>query len=453
VSRTLITNARILALHPGAELFEAASLVLENGVVSELLGDAQPQDAHAERIDARGGLVIPGLVNAHTHAYSALVRGMDPPDHTPDFVALLQNLWWKLDASLTLEDIRASAVLTALDGLRCGVTTVLDHHASYGAIAGSLEAVAAGFEDAGQRAVVCFEVSDRLGTGTAVEALAENARHAATARQLPYRLGSMLGLHASFTLTDDTLERAQAQAREHGLRVHIHVAEDPVDRLPRVATGDGTGIVERLRDFELLQPGAVFAHAVHLAEQELRTLAEHGVVIAHNARSNMNNGVGRADLSLMSRAGVQVALGTDAYGASVMEEARVATLAQRQAPRAGDGSLVAASLLGANPHCVAPWLPGAGRLTPGCPADVVVTDYVPPTPLTADNVWSHLLFGNIELHVRTVFVGGERVLDHGRSTRLEEPEVAAGCRELADALWNRFRVASPRWRTDILGGT
>lgn len=443
--RTLITNARVLSLHPGAALLDSATLVLDNGVVADLVPEPAMQDAHAEYIDAGDALVVPGFVNAHTHAYSALVRGMPEPIAAADFGELLRNLWWKLDFNLSLDDVAASAMLMALDGLRCGVTTVVDHHASYGAVAGSLESVAAGFEALGQRALVCFEVSDRLGADAAAAALEENARHAPEARQLPFRLGSMLGLHASFTLSDDTLARASRVALEHGLRMHIHAAEDRIDRTGEAGTEGDSGVVERLKRFDLLQAGALVAHGVHLSQREMRMLAEHGVVIAHNPRSNMNNGVGRADLAAMWRAGVQVALGTDAYGAGVLQEARVATLAQRQAPRLGDGAVVAESLLHATPHLVAPWLPGAGRLTPGSPADVVVTRYVPPTPMDAENVWSHLLFADIESKVRSVFVAGERVLDEGRSTRIDEIELATRCRTLGAGLWERFRASEPKW--------
>lgn len=450
MSRTLITNARILTLYPGAELLDAASLLLEDGVIVALLDEPEPRDAHAERLDAGGALVLPGLVNAHTHAYSALVRGLQAPIVETDFASLLASLWWKLDACLDLEDVRLSAMWTALEGLRCGVTAVLDHHASFSAIDGSLAAVATGFQAVGQRAVVCFEVSDRLGEENAAAALQENARHAAHARQLPFRLGSMLGLHASFTLSDATLAAAARVAAEHDLRMHIHAAEDRVDRVLQTSADD-TGVVERLRRFDLLQPGAVVAHGVHLGTQELRTLAEQGVVVVHNPRSNMNNGVGRADLTAMTRAGVQVGLGTDAYGAGVLDEARVAVLSQRRTPRAGNGAAVAETLLSANPHLLSSWLPGAGRLGPGSPADVVVTRYVPPTPLDATNAWSHLLFGNVEAQLRSVFVAGERVVDEGRCTRIDEAELALQCRERAAALWERFRAASFTWR-DVMEG-
>ncbi|UCE03949.1 MAG: amidohydrolase family protein, partial [Candidatus Latescibacterota bacterium] len=249
MSRTLITRARILTLHPGAEFIDGGSLVLEDGVVAAILDDPEPQDAHAERIDAAGALVLPGLVNAHTHAYSTLVRGSGVPVEARDFVQLLQSFWWRLDLSLELEDVRLSAALAAVEGLRLGVTTVFDHHASYGCIDGALDAVAAGLELAGQRGVLCFEVSDRRGAHAARAALAENERYAGQARRLPFRLGSMLGLHASFTLADETLAAAEELARRCNLRAHIHAAEDVVDRV--AGARDGSGVVERLERFGL----------------------------------------------------------------------------------------------------------------------------------------------------------------------------------------------------------
>ncbi|UCE02149.1 MAG: amidohydrolase family protein, partial [Candidatus Latescibacterota bacterium] len=191
--------------------------------------------------------------------------------------------------------------------------------------------------------------------------------------------------------------------------------------------------------------GAILAHGVHLSSSELGRLAQHAPVVAHNPRSNMNNAVGRADLRAMIRAGVQVALGTDAYAAGVLAEARAATLLQRQQPRIGDGGGVFECLLQANPHLASSYLAGLGRLLPGSPADVVVTRYLPPTPMHRDNVAAHLTFGEVEAAVRSVFVAGERVVDEGRVTRLDEAELCAAGRERASALWERFGTAAPRW--------
>lgn len=447
--RTLIANARLLTLHPGAVYVEPAALVLDDGIVAAILAEPEPRDAHADRLDAGGALVLPGLINAHTHCYSSLARGLDLPLEPGDFAALLGTLWWRLDACLEPEDIELSATLAAVDGLRLGVTTVFDHHASYGCIDGALERVARGLEAAGARGVLCFEVSDRAGPAAARAALRENVRQAHAGARLPSRLGTMLGLHASFTLSDATLSEAAAVAHAHGLGVHVHIGEDGIDRVPAAASG--TGVVDRLARFGLLAPGALAAHAVHLDPGEIRDLAVLGVAIAHNARSNMNNGVGRADAGAMLRAGAQVVLGTDAYGAGVLAEARVATLVQRQQPRLGGGEVIAECVLHANPSLAAGFLPRLGRLLPGAPADVVVTRYVPPTPCHAANVWAHLLHGDVESQVRTVFVAGERVLDEGRSTRVDEADLRDRCRAQAAQLWERFRRASPRWEAVALG--
>lgn len=449
VPRTVIANARLLTLHPGAVFLEHAGLVLDDGIVAAILDDPEPRDAHADTLDAAGALVLPGLINAHTHCYSSLARGVGLGAEPRDFRALLGDLWWRLDACLEADDIELSAMLAALDGLHLGVTTVFDHHASYGCIAGALERVAAGLETVGARGVVCFEVSDRAGRANAQAALAENARHAAAGASLPSRLGTMLGLHASFTLSDATLAEAAALAREEALDVHVHVAEDTIDRAP--AAGRGTGVVDRLARFGLLTPGGLAAHAVHLGADEIRQLAGAGMAVAHNPRSNMNNGVGRADAAAMLRAGAQVALGTDAYGAGILAEARVATLVQRQHPRLGRGDVIAECLMQANPSLAAGFLPLLGRLLPGAPADVVVTRYVPPTPCTAENFWAHLLYGDVESRVRAVFVDGQRVLDEGVSTRVNEAELYGQCREHAARLWERFHRSAPQWETVPLG--
>jgi len=439
MARTLVTHARLLTLHPGAPLVDPATLVLEGERIAAIVPEPEVEDAHADVVDAAGALVLPGLVNAHTHAYSAFARALPHPVRADDFAMLLGNLWWRLDAVLDRDDVRLSAALTARDGLRRGVTTLFDHHASFGAIEGSLDAVAAGLADVGARGVLCFEASDRAGAEAAQAALHENERFADIAPDLSGIAGAMLGLHASFTLSDATLEAAAEVARRTALRIHVHLAEDPVDRVGD--SGSGSGVVERLDRFGLLQPGAVVAHAIHVDDAERRRLAERGVVVAHNPRSNMQNGVGRCDLAALGRAGVQVALGTDGMGGGMLAEARAATLVQRQAPRWGDGGIVRECLLDANVDLASRFVPGLGRLAPGSPADVVVTRYVPPTPMTADNAWSHLLYGDVENDVRCVFVAGERVLDEGRTTRLPDDALDAACRERAAAVWERFAVA------------
>lgn len=423
-------------------MLDAATLVLDGGRVEAVLEDPEARDAHADVLDAGGGLVFPGLVNAHTHFYSTLARGMAVADAGDDFELLLRRLWWRLDAALDLEDVEISAALAARDGLRLGVTTVFDHHASYGAIEGSLDAVARGLERAGQRGVLCYEISDRAGPDAARAALAENVRFASRLERTPYVLGAMLGLHASFTLSDATLEAAAEAARAHGLRAHVHLAEAAVDRVAGATSGSGSGVVERLERFGLLEPGILVAHAVHVDAHEMRRLGERGAVVAHNPRSNMNNGVGRCDVPALVRAGVQVGLGTDAYGAGLLSEARAATLVERQAPRLGTGGAAREALLEANPALLHTWLPGAGRLSPGSPADVVVTRYVPPTPLSGANLWGHLLFGDVEAAVQYVFVGGEVVVDGGRSTRQDDAALEAAARDRAARLWERFRAES-----------
>lgn len=442
--RTLITNARLLTLHPGAELLEGASLLIDDGVIADILNEPEPRDSHAERVDAAGGLVFPGLVNAHTHAYSSLARGLEAAVPEGDFAGLLRSLWWRLDACLEHDDLQPSAMLAALDGLRLGVTTVFDHHASYGCIEGSLEEIARGFEGVGSRGVTCFEVSDRAGRDAARAALAENRRHAVMERRLPSRLGALLGLHASFTLSDETLDEAATLAEDLNLPVHVHAAEDKVDRVE--GARDGTGVVTRLQRFGLLRPGSLVAHGVHLEAGELQALAAQGAVLVHNPRSNMNNAVGRADVGSMQRAGLQVALGSDAYGAGMLTEARVATLLQRMAPRLGDGAGLREVLWQGNTALAASFLPLLGKLLPGAPADVVVSASVPPTPLAAQNLWTHCLFGDLESQVRTVFVAGERVLDEGRSTRVDEAELMQRCRERALLLWERFHGSRRQWQ-------
>jgi cytosine/adenosine deaminase-related metal-dependent hydrolase len=242
-----------------------------------------------------------------------------------------------------------------------------------------------------------------------------------------------VGAHASFTLSDQTLDRVSAVVAGAGLGLHVHVAEDRAD-VEDAQRRCGAGVVARLQRHALLGPGALLAHGVHLSEAELEAAQGSGAWLLHCPRSNMNNGVGHARTTSFRRA----ALGTDGLDQDLLAEARAAFLKMRDAGR--EDALPAAVGLLAGGHRLASELFGLpfGRLAAGAPADLVVLDYAWPTPLTSDNLAGHLLFGVDRGHVRSTMVAGRFVLRDRRLATVDEAVVRERARGAAARLWERM---------------
>jgi putative selenium metabolism protein SsnA len=402
------------------------TIVVENGLITSLV-DAPP--AGATVIDCAGLTVMPGFACAHTHLYSALARGMPAPRERPtNFSQILERVWWKLDRALDAETLELSALVGALEAARAGTTTLVDHHASPSFIDGSLDVVADALRQVGLRGVLCYEVSDRGGADEARAGVRENDRFLAKRAASPSPLlRGLVGAHAAFTLSDATAEQLADVAIRHQVGVHIHVAEDAVD-----ARKHGLPVTTWLDQRGLLGPKALLAHCVHLTEEDVAQVRASGARIVHNPRSNANNAVGYAR---PSRFGDQLLLGTDGIGADMRAEAHAAFLAAAE-HRDGLDALAALE----RSRAYAGWHFGHGvALEPGAPADLVALDYRAPTPLEANNLGGHLLFGLASATVRHVVVAGRVVLRDGRSPELDEDAIYARAREAAKRLWARMQ--------------
>jgi putative selenium metabolism protein SsnA len=445
-----LTGATVVtSIHP-AEVVEATVVVDASRVVA--LSPSPPPGVAT--IDCSGCLVIPGNTCAHTHAYSALARGMpyrlEPPR---DFVEILRRVWWRLDRALDLSAIRASARVAAMEALLAGTTTLFDHHASPGAIDGSLDIVADAFEELGVRSVLAYETSDRDGPGHARAGVAENRRFLGRIETTsPALVRGLVGAHASFTLSDTTLEACIDLARSSDCGLHIHIAEAAADELDAEA-GYGTRVLGRLERAGGLVPAPVLAHGVHLDHAEAALFRASEATLVHNPRSNMNNAVGRAPLELL---GERVALGTDGIGGDMFEESRVGHLRLAEdrhrldgdgdgdgdgaghAPGPGPEWPLARLAQGARLAGRAFAEPSLGRIVAGAPADLVVLDYPAPTPVTAETLPGHWMFGLSARSVRDVLVGGRVVVRDRRLTAVDQDELVAEARDEARRLWRRL---------------
>ena len=444
--KRVIDGARIW---DGANSFdEKGTIIIDDGKIEAVLTGAERDrynpPASAERIDGDGKLAIPGLVNAHTHLYSSLARGMALPDYSPrTFTQILEQLWWRLDKALDPASVRMSALVGAMEAARCGVSTLIDHHASPNAVTGSLRAIKGAVnDDIGLRGAFCYELSDRDGMAIRDEGIEENLEFLSSDDPTDTMSAALFGLHASFTLSDESLSKVSERIPE-GAGVHIHVAEGPEDE-EQCQAEHGMRIVERLYKFNLLRERSMLAHCLHIDEAEKDMIAKSKAMVVHNPRSNMNNAVGVFDMGGFLRRGITVGLGTDGLGANMLSELFTAGILQKVSTKdslaAGFGDLQKI-LFDNNPH-IASQLLGAqlGWIAPGYEADIALFDYDPPTPIDAGNVLGHLLFGIAvhDLHVSDLIVAGRSVIRDAHFANLDEDAIYAQAREEATALWARI---------------
>jgi putative selenium metabolism protein SsnA len=442
MSSLLVHGGTLITLANPNRILTNHAVWIEDGVIKSILPQRSAARIKARSIDAHGMVVMPGLINAHTHCYSSFARGLTKAAPASNFLEILRNLWWRLDRRLTLDDCYVSALVAGMDAIRHGTTTILDHHASQSAVKGSLDRVAKAVKELGLRAVLCYEVSDRNGTEIAQEGMAENLRFLEKCRQYPdNQLKALFGLHASFTLGERTLRRCVESAEEYRAGFHIHCAEDIADQ-QITQRRFGRRVVQRLADLGILGPRTICAHGVHLRDSEWELLAQTQTAVVHNPQSNMNNAVGLMDLAKAGQKGVLVGLGTDAMTNNMFEELRSAIWAQkllRQDPRAGFSDAV--NLLIRNNQAIANrYFHRVGRLQEGWMGDLIFLDYSPPTEMNEENFPGHLVFGLSQAAVDTTIVGGKILMRNRLFPALDEQAITRRARRLSSALRARFQA-------------
>jgi len=440
----LIIHARLATLGSEPALIDDGALLIQGQRITALgtTADLATRFPDVERWDAGGQLVLPASICGHTHFYGAFSRGMALPGEPPEtFPQILERLWWRLDKALTLEDVRYSALVCLVDAIRHGTTTLVDHHASPNAIDGSLDVIGDAVRRAGLRASLCYEVTDRDGPERAQAGIEENVRFARAVSDDP-QLAASFGLHASLTLSDETLVDCVAAADELGLGFHIHAAEgvsDQEDSLRR----SGTRVVHRLGNAGILGPKTIAVHCVHVSESEIERLAGTETWVTHQPRSNMNNAVGVAPVEMMLRRGVHVGLGNDGFSNQMFAEMKAAYFVHKLDqgdPQAMPGNVVMDLAYENNAQLARVFWPDQtlGVLEEGAMADLVFVDYKPTTPLSADNLPWHLLFGVEASMITSTVCAGQVLMRDRELLTLDEEAITARSRELAAAAWERL---------------
>lgn len=439
MSSLLITNGHLVTLDEANRFIANGSVYIENGYIVEVSESPTIKRTADRCIDARGSVVMPGLINTHHHLYSTFARGFTPPG-TPahSFEEILSKLWWKLDAALDTEDVYYSALLALIDAARAGCTTIIDHHASPACVDGSLDQVEKAFREVGLSGCLSYEVSDRNHEGQGIE---ENERWILKCQQSnDSQMSALFGLHALMTLGTKTLQRCADVGHALNCGFHVHAAEDRIDARLTMERHKRQ-IMDRFQDFDIPGNKTIFVHGSYFETHDLDLLRSSGSMLVNNPESNMNNGLRVAPFLDFLKHGVTLGVGTDGMSGHMISQARAMYLhqrAQQQDPTIAFAEACRTLLESNRSIANRVFKETRGALAAGQLADIMIPEYLPFTPLNADTFYGHLLFGLSFAPVRTTIARGRIVIDEGRLPHLDEEAIRARCARRAARLWSRI---------------
>jgi len=392
-------------------------------------------DKDENTIDAGGRVVTIPLVNFHDHIYSRLAKGLPLNGDMSDFQNILKSLWWKLDLDLDLEMVKASAQMTVLESIRNGVTYIFDHHASPNNTEGSLSTIANVIVDTGLRGVLCFETSDRNGEKLSQDSIQENQDF--FLNHTNENIKSLFGLHASFTVEDKTLEQVSELFKNNNVGVHVHLAEDKSDNELSISKF-GKNPIERFNDFGLLNSNSILAHGIHLTEDDYKILETSGAALAYNLDSNLNNSVGLPNFKMVPKS-TTVLVGTDGMHANIARTTKQLFLQLRHSGFSFDAAFGFMINSYFNQHKFAKqFFPDFPSLIADDRADLIIWDYIPPTPINRDNFWGHYIYGVIERPVKTVIQRGAILMKDFNLVDINEDKIASTIFEQGNRLFKKF---------------
>ena len=439
----VLGNGKVITRDAACPLIENGAVAIDGTAICKVGSAEEVRNAYpeAEYIDAKGGLIMPGFINVHEHIYSAFARGLSIKGYDPKgFLDILDGQWWTIDRNLTLHDTYLSAMATYIDCIRSGVTTIFDHHASFGSIRGSLFEIEKAAKETGVRSCLCYEISDRDGMDKARESVMENAEFIRYAlRDDSGMIAGMMGMHAQFTISDETMELAAANKPDE-VGYHIHVAEG-IEDLHHCLKHYGKRIVDRLMDHGILGEKTLLGHCIYINSHEMDLIKETDTMVVHNPESNMGNACGCPPTMELVHRGILTGLGTDGYTHDMTESWKVANILHKHHlcdPNAAWGEVP--QMLFENNAKIAGryFAPELGVLKEGAAGDVIIVAYDPLTPLTADNINSHLLFGGTGHDVVTTVANGDVLMKDRRLTKIDVAKVMADCRQAAKELADRI---------------
>ncbi|MFP4023496.1 MAG: amidohydrolase family protein [Thiohalospira sp.] len=403
--------------------FKNTNILVEEGLKGKISFTDDKNSNASEIIDCKGKLVTKSFAVGHHHVYSALARGMGAPKKNPvNFHEILQYIWWTLDKALDKEMIKASALYTAMACAKAGSTFVIDHHASPNYIEGSLEIIAKAFDKVGVNHLLCYEITDRDGLDKAEKGLAETEQYLQSNQGL-------VGLHASFTVGDDSMQKAAGLMHKYNSGVHIHVAEGIYDQ-EHCQKNHHKRVVERLNDFDLLNSyRSILVHCLHLNENERQIIEKSKAFITQNMESNLNNNVGYFNSKNL---GKNIMLGTDGMHSDMLQSAKAAFFVG-QGFDTIDFSSAYERFRKVHDYIALNQFDGDGE------NNLVILDYDSPTAINQDNFLGHFIFGINSNHINDVISNGKIIVKDREIQTVNESEILQFSREQSIRLWKKMQ--------------
>lgn len=440
----IIGNGRVITRDEENPYIENGAVVIRDNTIIAVGDYSVLKEKYKEEefIDTKGKVIMPGLINTHMHIYSAFARGMAGKGPAPkNFTDILENLWWRLDKGLTLEDTKYSAYTTYLDCIKNGVTTVFDHHASPYSVEGSLFTIGDVAKELGVRTCLCYETSDRDGEEILKAGIKENINFIKKYNNVNEdMLKGMFGMHAAFTLSDKSLDMCREVMEGLDAGYHIHTSEG-IDDLYDSLRNHGKRVVERLMDFDILSDKTIAVHCVHVNSREMEILKQTNTNVVHNPESNMGNAVGCSPVLEFIKRGINVGLGTDGYTSDMMESIKVGNIIHKHNlcdPNVGFNE-ISSMVFDNNRKISAKYFnKEVGTLKEGAYGDVIIVDYNPLTPLNENNINGHIIFGMSGRCVTDTIINGKVVMRNRVINKVDEEKIFSKSRELAQKLWERI---------------
>lgn len=399
------------------------NILVEEGINGKIqfINDIVPNAS--EVLDCSGKIVTKSFAVGHHHVYSALSRGMGAPKKNPEnFYEILQYIWWTLDKSLDKEIIEASALYTAMACAKAGSTFVIDHHASPNYINGSLEIIANAFDKVGVNHLLCYEITDRDGLDKAEKGLEETESYLQSNQGL-------VGLHASFTVGDETMKKAANLMQKHNSGFHIHVAEDQYDQ-EHCQNHHNKSVIERLNNFGALDSSkSILVHCLHLNENERKLVRRSKAYIVQNMESNLNNNVGYFNSKGL---GKNIMLGTDGMHSDMLQSAKSAFFVG-QGFDTIDFSSAYERFRKVHEYIALNQFDGDGE------NNLVILDYDSPTPINQDNFLGHFVFGINSNHINDVISNGKIIVKNRKMKTVNESEILEFSKEQSVRLWKKMK--------------
>lgn len=441
----LIKNGTVLKFDKKNTILKDGAVYIKDGIIEEVGSSEELEDKYSreEQLDAKGNYIMPGMICTHFHAYSAFSRGMNlSGGPSKNFLQILQNLWWRLDKKLSLEDIYYSGLVSAVEAVKHGTTSIVDHHCSPYACTGSLNELSRAFESVGVRGNYCYEVSERDGIEIAEEGIYENYNFIKNCNKKNNSLitGSF-GMHAAFTISDETFKKAVGMQKELGCGFHIHVSEGIADENINQYKYKKS-VVKRLMDLGVLGNKTIAVHGVNIDKDDIYILKNTDTMVVHNPESNMNNAVGLPDVTYMMDKGIIVGLGTDGFTTDMFREIQTDYVAHKMAKKdptvMGTDDTVNMAFYNNGEIIKRLFGKTAGTIEKGCFGDIIIVDYKNPTPVKEDNISGHIVYGMGASNVVSTIINGKVVMENRKVKNIDEEKIMEKARRLSEKLWERI---------------